>query len=127
MAAAFRESGSSNSVLGELEYLSDMVLISGDGVKINVHRVFLAKYSGFFRELFASGCSSSREQNAEISQSTRVESGSVPDKIELRLPEVSSEALRALVSLVYCTAGKKTCTYISAYPPYAQTRPIPSV
>lgn len=90
--------------LSDLEYLSDLVLISSDGVKFPVHKVFLAKRSGVLAGLFSSGCTPSK---SAVKAPLDVEYSGAQPKETLTLPDVSSGIMKALVDLNYLEPGKR--------------------
>lgn len=88
-----RKNGAS---LSELECLSDLVLVSSDGVKLPVHKVLLAKYSGFFLVMFSSG-SSLANLETQMGPNSRQ---------EVNFQDVAGGTLNTLVDLIYSNPGK---------------------
>lgn len=70
-----------------LEALSDMFVVSSEGARFPVHKVFLARFSLLFREMFASD-----EGGAQ--QGCHQEPGKKP---ELQLSDLNSKELEALI------------------------------
>lgn len=96
--------------LSQLEYLSDLVLVSAEGDKFSVHKVFLAKYSGFFRELF-SPISTGPSTSADVGEKRRrlemAQTGPDSHKVlEVKMDDISSEILETLIAHIYSSSGK---------------------
>lgn len=97
--------------VSDLEYLSDLVLVSSDGERFLVHKVFVAKYSVFFRNMF-SECCATKPPAAKKKKDGKY--GAVEAMETLKLDDVSSETMKPLISLMYCTTGSRSMKHISA-------------
>lgn len=75
-----------------LERLSDLVLVSSDGVEFRVHKVFLARSSPFFRELFSTAALDGGQ--IQVSDTTR-----------LQLNELEAPQLETFLNYVYSPPG----------------------
>lgn len=88
--------------LQSLEPLADLVLVSADGIEFRVHRVFLARSSLFFREMFSSGSKSSLEM-VEMPNS---DTNGLP---RVQLPEFQGCALEIFLNCVYSPFSGISC------------------
>lgn len=72
----------------EMESLSDLVLVSKEGVEHRVHVAFLARYSGFFRKMFTSGVVGGTDKLKDL-------------PVRMKMEDMSGSELKNLLDCIY--------------------------